>query len=208
MGARVVSFDYDADSVACTEFLRTEHAPEADWRVLQGSVLDPEFMANVGHFDVVYSWGVLHHTGDMEQAMSNAAQPVAGGGLLFVALYNDQGRWSRAWKRVKQAYVTGPRPLRAALLVGSAVLLWSPSLARGIRRGQPLQEWRGYESTRGMSKRHDLVDWVGGYPFEVATPGYVFHFYKERGFDLVRMVTRTGLGCNEFVFRRRETHER
>jgi 2-polyprenyl-6-hydroxyphenyl methylase/3-demethylubiquinone-9 3-methyltransferase len=59
-----------------------------------------------------------------------------------------------------------------------------------------------------MSKRHDLVDWVGGYPFEVATPGYVFDFYQARGFDLLRMVTRTGLGCNEFVFRRRETRDR
>ncbi len=202
LGAQVVSFDYDAESVACTEHLRSEYAPGADWQVGCGSVLDRDFVSSLGQFDIVYSWGVLHHTGDMASAMANAAGPVMQGGLLFIALYNDQGRASRAWGAVKKAYVAGPRPIRAALLAASGALLWSPALVRGIRHGEPLREWRMYQGLRGMSMRHDLVDWVGGYPFEVATPGYVFDFYRERGFELERLVTRTGLGCNEYVFRR------
>lgn len=202
LGARVVSFDYDADSVACTEHLRTTWGGDADWQVHRGSVLDRDFMVGLGDFDVVYAWGVLHHTGDMESAMANAAERVALGGQLFVALYNDQGRASHVWKRVKRAYVASPKPVRAVLLAGSGALLWAPALIRGAARGAPLAEWREYAALRGMSKRHDLVDWVGGYPFEVATPGAVFDFYSDRGFALERLVTRSGLGCNEFVFRR------
>ncbi len=47
-----------------------------------------------------------------------------------------------------------------------------------------------------------MVDWVGGYPFEVSKPGEVFEFVYDRGFTLVRMVTTHSLGCNEFVFRK------
>jgi 2-polyprenyl-6-hydroxyphenyl methylase/3-demethylubiquinone-9 3-methyltransferase len=51
-----------------------------------------------------------------------------------------------------------------------------------------------------MSRWHDLVDWVGGYPFEVAAPEFVFDFYRERGFSLIQMKTcGGGLGCNQFV---------
>jgi 2-polyprenyl-6-hydroxyphenyl methylase/3-demethylubiquinone-9 3-methyltransferase len=165
-------------------------------------VLDSDFLTGLGGFDVVYAWGVLHHTGDMRLAMDNAAGRVAPGGLLFVALYNDQGRMSQIWSAVKRAYVSGPHALRGVLLVLCGAVLWAPAFARGLRRGRPLEEWRTYESTRGMSKKHDLVDWVGGYPFEVATPAEVFDFYNERSFQLQAMVTRPGLGCNEFVLRR------
>ena len=52
-----------------------------------------------------------------------------------------------------------------------------------------------------MSRRHDLLDWVGGYPFEVATPEEVFAFCHDRGFELQELSTcGGGLGCNQFVF--------
>ena len=58
-------------------------------------------------------------------------------------------------------------------------------------------------STRGMSYWHDQIDWIGGYPFEVAKPEEVFDFYRQRGFNLTRLKTWAGsLGCNEFVFSR------
>jgi hypothetical protein len=54
-----------------------------------------------------------------------------------------------------------------------------------------------------MSKWHDIVDWIGGYPFEVATPDAVFDFYRDRGFTLTALKTEcTGSGCNEYVFRK------
>lgn len=52
-----------------------------------------------------------------------------------------------------------------------------------------------------MSHWHDWIDWVGGYPFEVAKPELIFDFYRDRGFTLHNMTTcGGGGGCNEFVF--------
>jgi 2-polyprenyl-6-hydroxyphenyl methylase/3-demethylubiquinone-9 3-methyltransferase len=55
---------------------------------------------------------------------------------------------------------------------------------------------------RGMSAWHDAIDWVGGYPFEVATREEVIAYYEARGF-LTEKVIGVGKkqGCNQFVFR-------
>lgn len=203
MGARVVGFDYDPDSVAAAEGLRARFAPDAaDWRIERGSALDAAYMASLGRFDVVYSWGVLHHTGDMARAFELAAARVAPGGLLALAIYNDQGRRSRGWARVKRAYVNGGRATRAALLAGGAIRLWGPTVARDLlAHADPTRSWRAYRRDRGMSPWHDIVDWIGGWPFEVATPELVFDFHRARGFELRGLKTCAGgIGCNEFLF--------
>jgi 2-polyprenyl-6-hydroxyphenyl methylase/3-demethylubiquinone-9 3-methyltransferase len=52
-----------------------------------------------------------------------------------------------------------------------------------------------------MCRSRDIIDWVGGYPYEAAKPDVVFDFYRARGFDLVKLKCSSGpLGCNEFVF--------
>src|SRR6267154_2465372 len=99
LGARVHSFDFDPQSVACTRLLRDQFFPgDADWKIDQGSVLDAGYVARLGRFDVVYSWGVLHHTGAMWAALKNVATVVAPGGLLFISIYNDQDYKSRRWR--------------------------------------------------------------------------------------------------------------
>ena len=96
LGARVHSFDYDPNSAACTQELRRRYFPgDERWKVEEGSALDAGYVRSLGQFDVVYSWGVLHHTGRMWDALDNARLPVAPGGRLFVAIYNDQGSRSR-----------------------------------------------------------------------------------------------------------------
>jgi 2-polyprenyl-6-hydroxyphenyl methylase/3-demethylubiquinone-9 3-methyltransferase len=55
-----------------------------------------------------------------------------------------------------------------------------------------------------MSMWPDVVDWVGGYPFEVAKPEQIFDFYRDRAFEPTRLTTCRGTsGCNQFVFRRK-----
>src|ERR1051325_1002529 len=98
LGARVHSLDYDPHSVACTAELRRRYFPnDTEWTVEEGSALDADYVASLGSFDMVYSWGVLHHTGAMWQALDHAQRPVAAGGKLFVAIYNDTGSQSARW---------------------------------------------------------------------------------------------------------------
>lgn len=202
--ARVHSFDYDPHSVACTRELRQRYYPsESDWTVESGSVLDREYLARLGQFDIVYSWGVVHHTGAMWQALENLAPLVAENGMLFVSIYNDQGRTSRRWGRVKKAYNSLPKELRFLVLWPAFWHLWWRRLAKDLLFGRPFRTWRESAKSRGMSPWRDVVDWVGGYPFEVAKPEQIFDFYRDRSFTLARMTTQGGdLGCNEFVFTR------
>lgn len=195
LGATVHSFDYDPESVACTAELRRRYFPEDPaWKVERGSVLDDAYLASLGQYDVVYSWGVLHHTGAMWKALENADLRVAPGGTLFVALYNQQGLASRYWTFVKRMYnrhaVT--RPLWIAL---HGLYPTLPSLFVKFLRGQ--------KYPRGMNPWVDLLDWLGGYPFEVARPDEVIGFYLKRGYELLKLKDAgRRMGCNEFVLKR------
>jgi 2-polyprenyl-3-methyl-5-hydroxy-6-metoxy-1,4-benzoquinol methylase len=204
LGATVHSFDLDPESVVCTDWLRRHYCPEDQlWTVEKGSVLDRDYLQRLGQFDVVYCWGVLHHTGRMWAALENIVPLVAHGGQLFLAIYNDQGWASRAWLKVKQFYNTGPAALRPLLLAVCAVRLWGPTTVRDLLRLRPFHTWRTYGNDRGMSPWRDVVDWVGGYPFEVARPEEVIDFCRPLELQLQKLKTcGRGRGCNEYVFRR------
>lgn len=205
LGARVHSFDFDPQSVACTTELRRRYFPGSDsWQVEEGSVLDEKYVQSLGQFDIVYSWGVLHHTGNLWLALEHAYRPVAPGGKLFIALYNDTGSQSARWTWIKRTYNNLPGLLRTPF----AVAVTAPAELKGLLKalatlkpGEFVKSWTGYDSRRGMSRWHDIIDWVGGYPYEVTTPDEIFDFYRERGFVLTRLnCGRVGLGCNQFVF--------
>lgn len=203
--ADVYSFDYDAVSVACTEQLKEQFGRPERWQIERGSVLDENFINSLGEFDLVYSWGVLHHTGHMYRAIESAMQLVKPGGLICVALYNDQGPRSKTWLKIKRLYNELPEVLRPALIGICWLRLWGPTHLRDLLRFKPMETWREYmnNSVRGMSPWHDLVDWVGGLPFEVAKPEEVIEFFKAREFTLEKLTTCAGgHGCNQYVFSR------
>ncbi len=208
LGAKVHSFDFDSDSYACTNELRRRYfAGDEDWTVEQGSALDREYVESLGKFDIVYSWGVLHHTGKMWEALANAAIPAARGGRLFIAIYNDTGSQARRWHWIKKTYCRLPRLLKHPLAVAAILPDEARSLARSVVTLKPLdyvRSWTQYKNGRGMNRWYDIIDWVGGYPYEVATVDEIFDFYKKRGFSLTNVKSGgVGLGCNEFVFERR-----
>lgn len=205
LAARVHSIDYDPEAVACTRELKRRYFPsDPDWTIEEGSVLDKNWIASLGHFDIVYSWGVLHHTGAMWQALEHAQLAVEQNGKLFIAIYNHQRPWTAVWTLVKKAYNTLPQFLRDPFVVCVMIPIELRSFAYALVTLQPqryVQTWTREKTVRGMSRWHDWVDWVGGYPFETAKPEEVFEFYKKRGFVLAKLVTcGGGLGCNEFVF--------
>ena len=209
LGAEVRSFDYDDDSVACTRELRARFAEgsEERWVVERGSVLDEAYLAKLGEFDVVYSWGVLHHTGAMWQAIGNVADVVADGGTLFISIYNDQGAASRRWHAVKRRYNASGRGGQAVLLAAVGGYFVVRKILKELLGGRVPNPRRIAEEKRdrdrGMSIWYDVRDWVGGYPFEVAKPDEVVGFLRARDFELLRLRTVAGQhGCNEYVCRR------
>lgn len=205
LGARVHSFDYDPRSVACAEELRRRYFENnAQWTISEGSVLDRAYLVSLGRFDYVYAWGVLHHTGAMWQALDNVLVTVAAKGHIFLAIYNHQPLWTPVHTWLKRSYVTAPRPLRP--LIGGPLVAFHAG--RGLLKDlltlrSPLARYRDYDQPRGMSWWHDCQDWIGGYPFETATPQAVLDFFRRRSFESQRVVTcGRKSGCNQFVFRR------
>jgi|SRR6185312_1490163 len=172
-------------------------APNA--RIAVGSVLDAEALATVrawapGGFEVVHSWGVLHHTGAMWQAIENGASLVRPGGAFVLAIYNRH--WtSRAWTLIKRIYVASPRPIRTLLNSLFVPIIYVAKLM--VTRRNPLA------TKRGMAFYYDVVDWIGGYPYEYASREEIEHFVGRMGFTPEHFVSaRVPTGCNEFIFRR------
>jgi 2-polyprenyl-6-hydroxyphenyl methylase/3-demethylubiquinone-9 3-methyltransferase len=213
LGATVTSFDVDSDSVACTQELKRRYgaAGETEWRILHGSLLDKAFLNTLGEFDVAYCWGVAHHTGHMWSAIENLTTRLKSGGTFVLAIYNDQLYVSRAWRAIKRIYNRLPAALRPlyVLAIGAAefskrfmVTMVACLLRLFTLRNPmvPMLNWARESQSRGMHGWYDLIDWVGGWPFEVARPEEVFRFVRDRGFLLEELSTSIGHGCNEFAF--------
>jgi SAM-dependent methyltransferase len=205
LGADVVSFDYDPQSVKCTATLRDRFFPnEPRWLVEHGSILDPDFLRSLGRFDVVYSWGVLHHTGAMRDAIGNAAQLVKSGGILVLSLYRKTALcWF--WAMEKRWYCRAPEPAQARARALFIALLRT---AFAVTRRDFETYVSNYSSNRGMDFAHDVHDWLGGYPYESIAPGYLDKLLTQRGFQKMRAKVRRapigvfGSGCDEYVYRR------
>jgi SAM-dependent methyltransferase len=208
LGATVHSFDYDQQAVQCTLELRRRYFPKAsNWTVEQGSVLDETYIKRLRKFDIVYSWGVLHHTGAMWLAIERALSRLAPEGLFYVAIYNDQGWKSHFWWFVKLIYNKLPRPFNLAyaylfsFVVHIANIVKYTLLLRPMTAIRPLLNYR---ASRGMSFSHDLLDWMGGFPYEFARFDVLVDYFRQRGLTLIAHKEATSLGCHELVLKASE----
>lgn len=182
LGAReIISIDVDPHSVAATRSLWRSEGSPSHWRVLHGSILDASLMRALSTFDIVYSWGVLHHTGAMWRAMDNACSLVGPGGSFWIALYAKGERYA-ADLEIKQNFNRagwwGKR-----LMVAREI---TEIMKQERRAGHSPLNWNE-QKERGMNTYHDLLDWLGGLPYEVAHQDEVAAFCAERGLLLEKM---------------------
>jgi 2-polyprenyl-6-hydroxyphenyl methylase/3-demethylubiquinone-9 3-methyltransferase len=207
---RIVSFDVNPNSVACCKQLRAEEGDPENWTVLEASILDREAMRALGEFDVVYSWGVLHHTGRMWNAIENAATLVKPGGVMWIAIYNradgiglySDGRVgsSRFWEREKIFYNKLPKLGQRAMDYAAAGGMIGAYLLSGRN---PVREIREHNRNRGMSWLVDIRDWLGGWPYEYASVEEIFSLVQKRlGYTLENVISTNSLRNNEYLFRR------
>ncbi len=199
--ASVQGIDFDPDSVEATKALLSRHAAGRAWTVRHMSVLDAD-PAALGAHDIVYSWGVLHHTGALWRAMDRAAALAAPGGSFAFALYRRTPLCG-FWKLEKRLYIALPKIGQAAIRAVYKVAFFLALAATGRNPRRYVAEYR---SARGMDWRHDVHDWLGGYPYESTDPGKVAGFLRRHGFALERKIEHPsvawglfGSHCDEFV---------
>lgn len=199
---RVVSFDADPESVECCRYLRSKAGNPKSWEIMKGSVLDADFIDGLGAFDIVYAWGVLHHTGNMKKAVGNTVSAVAADGLLYLALYNRTGgvAGSETWLKVKRTYSRMPVPGKR-LMEGGYIFLFV--MSNLIKLRNPVKRIKNHRSMRGMNWFTDLRDWLGGYPYEFASAGEILELVEalRPSLEPVKVVEEEGYGCNEFLFK-------
>lgn len=199
----VVALDLDPNSVATTRTVLSKFWTGHNWAVKRMSVFDLPG-AGIGEFDVVYSWGVLHHTGDMQRAITTAAQRTAPGGLFAVALYGKT-RYCGIWKRIKRWYINASPQEQARAEKLYVRLFGFYMLLRGKRLSTHIANYN--KRKRGMDFYHDVRDWIGGYPYESITPRELSDLLTPLGFELVKQNVRRrsglfGSGNDEYLFRR------
>lgn len=209
LGASYVeAFDFDEASVQTTKSVISRWAkPTLDQKinVYQADVLSDSINSSIKRADLIYAWGVLHHTGKMETSIKKVLKELKPGSRFVLAIYNDEGAPSRRWTVLKKLYVQF-LILRPFLLFWSWYKFWGSWQIRQWLKGEsPWHYWTDYsENSRAMSAWHDLKDWAGGYPFEVASPDIIREWVKEMGCDIEKEWLVTGIANNEFLIRKHD----
>lgn len=202
LGAKkVVSVDVDEFSVACATHLKEKGGNPENWEIKKGSILDKEFVGSLGQFDVVYSWGVLHHTGDMYRAFDNVVNLVDYSGIFYTSIYGRRVSSRLAgtpefWLWVKSQY-------NSSGLFGKKIIdllyMFYFFIGMLISGKNPIKIINNYKE-RGMNWYNDVIDWLGGYPYEFAFPYEIINYFGKKDLYCKKLTDRSSLACNEFLF--------
>ncbi len=203
---KIISVDIDDSSIKCVKKIQRDNGNPKNWTTKRGSILDNKFVDKLGKYDIVYSWGVLHHTGNMNKAFENITKLCNKNGYLYIAIYNKcQGLntllfgSSTLWVTIKKTYNNfgsmGKRLMEAIYLIR-----WFFGLIFTLRN--PIRYIKTYSNTRGMSFFTDLQDWLGGYPYEFATIDELINYFGKKGFATIKSKSSSGLGCHEILFKK------
>jgi 2-polyprenyl-6-hydroxyphenyl methylase/3-demethylubiquinone-9 3-methyltransferase len=196
LGAKTIcSFDFDKYSVEATKILWEKEGKPKNWIVSQGSILDKQFLKSFGQdFDIVYSWGALHHTGAMWEAVDNSINLVKSGGKLWISLYAEGPNYSKDLA-LKQRY-NSASPLGKKGMIYKSIARIMLSRLRHFKNPFTWNE----KISRGMNVYHNIVDWLGGLPYEVANEDEVLRVCRKKGLILERIKVKEEGAANIYVF--------
>lgn len=204
MGAKTVGCDINPK---CGQVLKANQRffPTVEIESLPlviGSILKSETVAKLmknrplpsSKYHIVHSWGVLHHTGEMWKAIDHASNLVEDNGFFILAIYNRH--WSsKAWLGIKAFYNAVPSFLQKIMNYLFFPIIFLAKFA--VTGRNPMKK------ERGMNFFYDIVDWVGGYPYEYASRKEIDDYLKPKGFECVKFIEPSApTGCNQFVFRK------
>ena len=173
----VLSVDLDPFSIEAGQLLmsRFGESYKNRWSTAQANILDPMFVSQNAHkFDVVYSWGVLHHTGNMWEAIRNAASLVADKGIFHVTLYRSGGLYTQHL-RMKFGFLMSDKEGKKRILFDYLNLI-----EKTVNHSVFIPK-----DHRGMNHFNDALDWLGGVPYEVADPEVLQAFLYSLGFQRI-----------------------
>lgn len=195
--SQIFSFDYDVKSVKATLLFWDKADRPTNWKVVQGSVLDNAFLSSISKADIVYSWGVLHHTGDMWKAIENASKFVKDGGFFFISIYAKGPNYERHLG-IKQRF-------NAKGAFGKGVMIWGyifrNYIWKRLKKRQNPFAWN-QKKARGMTVYYDVIDWLGGLPYEVAYDHEITEFLSRLGFSLVKLQPREEGACHRLLYKK------
>ncbi|MHA1337168.1 MAG: class I SAM-dependent methyltransferase [Promethearchaeota archaeon] len=201
---KIVSFDVDPFSVKCCKYLHKKENYPKNWTIYKGSILDNNFISKLGKFDIVYAWGVLHHTGDMWKAIKNSAKLVNNGGYYYIAIYNKVNRLfgSEFYLKIKKLYNSSSSLMKNLIKI---IYIFKFFIENIIILNNPIKKIKNYKSNRGMDWFSDINDWFGGYPYEYATVEEIFKYIKKNfyDFELINIKIAEGLENNWYLFKKK-----
>lgn len=200
---KIVSTDIDDSCICCAEHLREKFGISAGrWEIRKGSVLDSGFMQSLPASDIVYAWGVLHHTGELYKALDNSIIPLKNKGFVYTAVYNEYKGFpgSALWLKIKKFYSASPRAVRELIKAVFIIQIFIIKLIKFKNPFKYVAEY-GHCTGRGMDFFRDVEDWLGGYPYEFAPPERVISHYQKKGLGLIKCLKAKSTGCNEYLFK-------
>ena len=206
LGYKVISLDLDKDSVQCTKYLKKKyHTNDKNWKIFSGSILDKSLVNKLPNSDVVYSWGVLHHTGQMWLALDNCIKKIKPNGKLFIAIYNDQGIRSRIWWMIKYNYNFLPNIFKKIYFLIVLILTYFFVLIKKLLLLDLKSLFRYFfnvKHNRGMSFYFNILDWIGGYPYEYSSFENLKRYCENKGLKIIKFKKNYSLGCHQIIFKK------
>jgi SAM-dependent methyltransferase len=101
LGATVRGIDTSVSAIKYANEHLKRTTPPARFCVL--NVLDERQLSKVfnnAEFDIIWCWGVLHHTGDPEKGFDNLVKLLKPGGTIHLYLYGKKSFVNKFWRRV------------------------------------------------------------------------------------------------------------